>query len=482
MKLLQKLWAALTAYPDSWDDYFPMGRWLIYKRLPLLLGIALAAAAVWLWQTRPVPAGIPVFSLEDPALSRYSGEAVLETPEGVVVYRGQVAAGLRSGYGREIAVGPDGEQTVYEGDFFQGRYQGQGRLFDGGLLYEGGFLNGLYEGEGTLYSGENVLYRGGFLQGAYQGRGTLYEGGVKLYEGDFLRGLYDGTGTLYGIGGETLYTGGFRAGKYEGQGVELSPEGLKRYEGGFLEGRYDGEGILYDGERLRFRGMFTKGAPGPSGSLYNQQGLLLYEGPAYRGQPDYLALLGLPMGDLQACVREVPSIYYSGDQAGFLYRELGFAVVVQYDYGDFQPVVPALGGGETPPELFEEFTAAESDISLFASPEDNLVVWSLLIEGPRIAGQIPGDGVAADLWTLGKFEAFMESRVAAITDPIAAARYPAVCEKRGDHLYEVTQLPEPESNRLEGVFKELIYYLWPLGAGEKGTPRVILCGKAAAAG
>ena len=36
MSLLKKVWAVLTKYPDSWEDYIPIGRWMIYKRLPVL--------------------------------------------------------------------------------------------------------------------------------------------------------------------------------------------------------------------------------------------------------------------------------------------------------------------------------------------------------------------------------------------------------------------------------------------------------------
>ena len=46
MSLLKKVWAVLTKYPDSWEDYIPIGRWMIYKRLPVLLLLAALLAVV----------------------------------------------------------------------------------------------------------------------------------------------------------------------------------------------------------------------------------------------------------------------------------------------------------------------------------------------------------------------------------------------------------------------------------------------------
>lgn len=480
MKLLKKFWASLTAYPDSWDDYIPLGRWLIYKKLALILAFLLIiAAAVLLWCLRPAPAAeIPVFDVGDAALKKYSGEAVL-TEYGDIVYRGQVVLGLRCGYGREIVTKDDAEETVYEGDFFQNRYQGEGTQFSGGaVLYEGGFQNGVFEGVGTLWIGETLLYHGQFLDGLYEGRGILYQNGKKLYEGDFLAGVYDGQGTLFGADEQTVYTGGFRRGKYDGQGVELLADGAKRYEGAFRNGKYDGVGTLYHEARFQYRGEFVNGVPGPSGSIFNAQGQLLYSGPALRGQVDYLALLGLPLAKLEECIREIPSIYYRDGEAGFVYRELGFAVIMRYDYDSFQSLVPAMGGGELPPELLPAIleSADESGLSLFTSPEDNLAANLLLVEGARMADQIPEDGVEAVEQVLDGFQAFMASRVAA--DPMAAAQFPAKVEKRGDHLYQVTELTGTDWGTLNGVFKERVSYLWPAGTNIKGVPQVIFCCKA----
>lgn len=57
----------------------------------------------------------------------------------------------------------------------------------------------MYEGEGKLYDPETnmLVYEGNFREGAYDGEGKLYEGGILAYEGEFLLGAYNGTGKLY---------------------------------------------------------------------------------------------------------------------------------------------------------------------------------------------------------------------------------------------------------------------------------------------
>ena len=68
MSLLKKVWAVLTKYPDSWEDYIPIGRWMIYKRLPVLLLLAALLAVVIFWHLKPGPVEIPVFEETEAAL------------------------------------------------------------------------------------------------------------------------------------------------------------------------------------------------------------------------------------------------------------------------------------------------------------------------------------------------------------------------------------------------------------------------------
>ncbi len=413
MGLLKKAWAVLAKYPDSWEDYIPIGRWMIYKRLPILLLLAALSAAVIFWNLKKDPVEIPVFEETEAALKPYSGPAVI-TREGLTVYQGQIEMGLRSGLGSEYGR-PEGT-LIYEGGFLQNQYHGSGKLYEKGyLLYEGEFRQGFYEGQGTLYERGETLYQGYFIKGIYNGYGVLFAKGQKFYEGSFLNGLYDGAGVLHN-GERVLYTGGFAKGKYEGQGIEFTPEGVKKYEGTFRAGKYDGSGILYRENHFQFQGTFAEGMAGPFGSIYNAQGQLLYTGPARQGQVDYLALPGLPFAKIQEYIQEVPTIYYRQGKAGFLYRELGFVALLRYDNASLRQSPSAIGGGTFPADITEDMAKADTDISLFYSPEDDLIVEQIMVEGTRMAGLFP-EGATALPMAMDGLEAFLLSRLASISNP-----------------------------------------------------------------
>ena len=474
MGLLKKAWAVLTKYPDSWDDYIPIGRWMIYKRLPVLLLLAALLAAGILWHRKPEPDPIPQFEETEAAFKSYSGPAVI-TQEGLTVYQGQVEKGLRSGLGSEYS-GPEGT-LIYEGGFLQNQYHGSGKLYEkGSLLYEGGFQQGFYEGEGTLYEKGETLYQGHFSKGIYYGYGVLFAKGQKIYEGSFFNGLYDGAGTLYD-GERVLYTGSFAKGKYEGQGIEFTPEGAKQYEGAFRAGKYDGSGILYRENHFQFQGTFVEGMAGPFGSIYNAQGQLLYTGPARQGQVDYPVLPGLPFAKIREYVQEVPTIYYRQGKAGFLYRELGFAALIRYDNASLRQALPVIGGGGFPADVMEGMAETDTDIFLFYSPGDDLTVEQIMVEGNRLAGLLP-EGVTALPMAMDGLEAFLVSRLASISNPAVLLEFPAWGRKRGGSLYEVADLPDQDWGQWVGIYQDTLYYFWPAGGLEKGAAPAILIGKA----
>ncbi len=481
--ILRKVWGALTAYPRSYDDYIGFGRWLVYKKLLVLLGCALlllAGFGAW-WLLRPEePFTLPVFYELDDRLKTFSGEAVLVDEQREVVYRGQVLNGLPSGQGRRFQ--PPGERLVYEGDFSGGRYDGLGKLYqDGELVYQGEFCEGDFSGSGTLYQGEELLYQGGFAHGLYSGSGSLFQKGRLVYRGGFLENLYHGEGTLYGADGAAVYTGGFAYGQFEGEGTRFDPSGRAVYQGGFRNGLYDGTGCLYaeDG-RLSFQGSFVQGIPDRFGSLYNAQGQLLYEGNIREGKPDFLELLGLPIPEVCERVRELPVLYYGGGYVGYLYQELGFACISRYDYTGFRTLAPAdlypgLTGEEGPPE--------PDSPSLFAQPADNLVANTLLVTGAQFFMQVPDRGVLLEQPEMTGFAAFLESRLAGIDDPLRWEDSPARTVQRGDHLYEVVDLPERAEYNGVRRFRNGISYLYREQESSKGgVPGVIFLEKARVGG
>lgn len=474
-----KLWASITACPTSLGDYVGVGRWLIYKKFLVVVSvIAVLAVGVLIWwlargSEPEKPFEIPVFYYYEDRLKVFSGEAILLNEADEVVYRGQISAGLRNGRGKELS-SPD-ETVVYDGDFLGGFYSGRGKLYHYGiLLYEGDFVNGLYDGSGRVYKGDKLLYDGQFVEGKYRGDGILYDGSKTLYEGEFLNGLYDGAGVLYEKGGMALYTGGFSKGKYSGSGILTTPDGDTIYEGGFLNGLYEGEGSLYSdgGVRLLLKGVFLKGNFDRNGSIYNTQGQLLYSGNIYGGGVDYIGLLGLSAVAVLEQVKELPIIYYSDGCVGYLYRELGFAAVMRYDYAKVSGIVPN-------EEATEEAISANSS-ELFWSRSDNLVINTLLIEGARLYEQVPmKKGTSVRKAKLTGFEAFMESRLGGDDNYAYLGALAAQVLQRGDHLYEITGLSEEVDYNGVGFFQSDVYYYYRKEMVDKdGFPGVIISEKA----
>ncbi len=446
IRLLQSLGAFFLGEPDSWDDYWSFGRWFIYKRFAILLLVLLLMLSVFLliWAFRPEKEPeIPVFYLDEDRLKLYSGEAILKQREpDIVVYRGPVAGGLRSGWGKELRAGVSGEELVYEGEFQHNTYHGQGTLYREGLrLYEGSFRNGQFDGSGILYEKEQVLYTGGFSEGMYSSEGRLYDNqGQLVYQGGFRFGLYEGQGRLYQQG-KLRYTGGFVQGLPEGEGLELEEDGSTRYEGGFRNGLYDGQGILYQngGVRLKYEGQFVQGVLNREGRIYNLRGQLLYDGPIYQGKADLLGLIGRFITEAEEIIRETPVVYYGEGMAGYLYRQLGFALLFRYDYTELE-------ADPQPPGL-----------ELFFQPPDNLVIQELLIPLEQLDGFSPGSGTA--LLYLSGFEEFLASRVAGISGPSAALRTKEELLRRGEHLYEVAGLPEISETPASGlIWEELLFF------------------------
>lgn len=504
-KLLQKIWKAIAAYPTSWKDYVSVGRWLIYKKLLIILSFLIVASVIiliYFFNHRPVSSVVPVFHESDEKLKIYSGQAVVLMNQGnQKIFEGQIAAGRYSGSG-QLYSQSDGA-LIYSGDFSEGKYSGQGSLYGGKqLLYEGGFLNGFYNGKGTLYSGSNILYSGQFANGAYDGAGTLYEGknilysgqfssgaytgkgtlyqkGVKVYEGGFENGLYSGQGSLY-TQGKLIYTGGFAQGKRDGQGVQTTPDGNKIYEGSFRCDCYDGQGKLYfsSGNRLQFEGNFIQGKPGPSGSLYNSRSQLLYSGAIYEGNVDYLSLLRVPVSTLLAEVKEVPEIYYGSGFVGYLYPELGFAFITKYDYTSSAATIPkttSSGNGTSSP--VSSNISGESGSGLFAKPQDNLVVNTLLIEEQSFSLQMPvGDHPSIAKNGITGFEELMESRLARIRYPSFRKSYRPSVITQGDHLFEVTDLKERADFTGKSFDQnEITYFYRTSDCTKDGAPWVVFC-------
>lgn len=203
---------------------------------------------------------------------------------------------------------PDtGEVQQYYGNAIGDCASGYGRLFDsqGELVYCGNFKDGLYDGYGekfelvqSIHSTDNTesyrcIYRGDFKDGLPDGAGKEYrydaeytfekpetESPYLYYDGQFSEGEYCGDGTQYNI--DSKYSGVFSEGKYNGYGKEWeldsSDKKIYLFTSTFVDGRLHGSGKKYwPNGKIMFEGTYENGSA-TSGTFYNQDGGIRYEG------------------------------------------------------------------------------------------------------------------------------------------------------------------------------------------------------------
>lgn len=92
-------------------------------------------------------------------------------------------------------------------------------LFKGfdGLVYEGEWKNNLYDGLGSLINSDNSIYTGNFVEGKKNGKGKYIVGKV-IYEGNFLNDFKHGEGKE-SYPDESNYVGSFKNGMKNGLGI-----------------------------------------------------------------------------------------------------------------------------------------------------------------------------------------------------------------------------------------------------------------------
>jgi len=195
----------------------------------------------------------------------------------------------------------------YEGDYYQSKYSGFGKLYGGCdnklLIYEGLFKDGLYEGKGILKDRYKYEYNGSFKEGKYHGFGKLYkyidnnnygeENKYLYYEGNFNLGKFEGRGELYYRGSEKnnycpeiMYSGIFRNNEINGKGVKYYKSGAIKFDGIFgtinsCQGAYYcplGD-ILYKGNLIN-----EKPDDDVYIIIYDDDGCIQYEGQVMDGK------------------------------------------------------------------------------------------------------------------------------------------------------------------------------------------------------
>lgn len=337
--------------PSELGDYVKLGGNYVAKRAllgGLLLAAAVVLAVVWLLVpllkknlfTQKLVVNTADFFTAD-------GSAEVYTQYGTLLYAGRVSGGAAQGDGRLY----DNGVLVYQGGFEDNEYSGNGKLYDlnGILKYEGGFSGSVYSGSGKLYTDSGTLvYDGDFSGGLYSGNGTEYyangriraqgsyaagqlngdgrlysEDGNPVYSGGFVNGKYSGNGELY-ENGTLKYVGGFVDGEMSGEGTEYSPKGGKTYSGGFSNGIYSGSGTLYgwNGD-LRVEGQFEDGLANGVCSIFRSTGEQIFCGNMTNGEISWYSYIHADKSTVQAAFTAGTEERSAGGGTLLFFGELG---------------------------------------------------------------------------------------------------------------------------------------------------------------
>ena len=174
-----------------------------------------------------------------------------------VTYEGEGIVGragnIKLRHGKMTYLDGDLVDCRYEGEFLEGRVQGQGKWYrpadgtpDGILEYEGEWQKGNYHGRGKLLYFDDDSDWGGYR-----------------YEGEFVAGYPHGQGKWYRPDGTLEYEGEWQEDYFHGRGRSYHPDGTTiEYEGDWHESERHGQGTLYDRDgNIQRRGRWAHGNP-----------------------------------------------------------------------------------------------------------------------------------------------------------------------------------------------------------------------------
>lgn len=182
----------LNVKPRNKKDYYPMGQWLVSKRLAFAILVAIGIIC-GLYISKSIPAkstsgtaSIPTYRYNAAALKFKKGTVNILARDGHLAFTGEVAKGQVTGSG--TLYGKNGNK-LYVGQFSADKFNGNGNLYydSGNVEYQGAFVNNLFEGAGKQYlESGSMVYDGAFLGGKRNGAGTLYNSAAsKIFTGNF---------------------------------------------------------------------------------------------------------------------------------------------------------------------------------------------------------------------------------------------------------------------------------------------------------
>jgi hypothetical protein len=216
---------------------------------------------------------------------------------------GTILEGTREQGRGKFCYGEGSKLMIYEGEFQNGYFHGQGISQDhgAGCSYEGEFLRGAAHGKGRCKWDQGWEYVGEWRMDKRHGRGKcrqLVDHGGEVYDGEWKDDKWDGHGVLLFAGGGK-YTGSFRRDKLHGQGTYEFADGSVycgsfqndlrhghgemtyvdglRYVGEWLDNWRNGKGTIFYSDGSTFRGKFNEDEKDGTGYLHLPDGILRKE-------------------------------------------------------------------------------------------------------------------------------------------------------------------------------------------------------------
>lgn len=214
---------------------------------------------------------------------KFCGQGRLFNKNGTIKYIGEFEDNLQNGIGVLYL----DDNSFISGEFLNGQIKGEAthRLSSGEIIYKGEFKDGVYSGHGTIYNPDGSFYSAEFENGSEKGAMSVYtKTGELLYRGELKNGEYNGSGVLY-KNGEKIYEGGFADGKRSGMGREYR-DNLCEYMGSFDGGGRSGFGISYNGASAEYSGFWNNDKYDGCGVLHNFENNLDLAGNFSGGEPN----------------------------------------------------------------------------------------------------------------------------------------------------------------------------------------------------
>ena len=186
-----------------------------------------------------------------------NGEGAMTYADGSM-YKGEWKDGQRNGQG--VFTWANG--NVYDGGFKDSVRSGHGIMTyaegdqKGRLKYDGNWENDKINGRGIMTYTNGIIYDGDFVDGVYNGQGTL-----KVPASEVTDFMLD-----FDLGGAIPLLGDFLE-SYFG-----ASSGNMVYEGGFVDGVFCGQGIMTFGNGEKYDGAWEDGKPNGIGTMTYEDG------------------------------------------------------------------------------------------------------------------------------------------------------------------------------------------------------------------